>query len=234
MRIYYVVPPAGVTFRSQADAQAAFEGGQVWTCIGWTYIEGGHVRGGLRKSPIGPVPARYSECHYHGEGEDVISVPKAWAMVWAPGRVSALRYVARPGQRKVSYEYGKGRKVDLLEERETKAAEKFNERWAVKSRLIARKAELANYGGWATSSGLRFWYDHEIHWMRRPDRERRKPVVFNPDTACRTVGDRELELYFGSAQHRAYNHIAAEKRQELAMPSDDVLDPKVRYFPVLV
>ena len=243
MKIYYVVPPPGSHYHSSADAQAAFEAGQVWQCIGWTYYEDGQLQGGVRMLDV-PEAMRYSECEVHGEGEDKISVPKAFAMVWTPGRVMALRYSVQHGQRKVSYRYGPGQGKSLLDEHKPTSQGVNPDRRIVAQQLQALDLELAREGGWMTSAGLRFRpvFENEqldvdpfpmVTWRRRTREERMGPLYLDANPACRTLGDRELEKWYTSAQHRAHNPYALRAptatvpggyRTLSPADSDDVLD----------
>lgn len=241
MKIYYVVPPKGKNYRSQADAQAAFEMGEVWRCTGHATVEDGKVTSATRYREF--APARYTQGdRVKIDDESIVYIPHTWALQWAPGRVSLLRYSVRHTQRKVSYHYGRGKGVDLIKKRETNSNERYQSKRVVAKQRHALLHELNNQGGWLTSGGLRFrptFPDEALHLDPFP-MVRWYPSgmtgfpLFDANPACRTLGDRELERWYTSAQHRAYNSFAADRAALGEPDSDDQLDPMVRYFPQLV
>jgi len=121
MKIYYVIPPKGVTFKAAAEAQVHFEQGHAWQCTGWAEVnDRGTIVSTCKFNQA--IPKRYTEGDQVKLGEDdddVLHVPNTWAVQWKPGRVTFLRYRVQGGQRKVSLDYGRGRMVDLREERKT-------------------------------------------------------------------------------------------------------------------
>lgn len=112
MRIYYVIPPHGVNqYKSMADAQAAFEAGERWECVGEAIVNAEGKITGIEKYPETKIPMRYSECHQirHTDedgAETVVAVPKAFAMQWAPGRVALLQYRIQAGEYTVGAQHG--------------------------------------------------------------------------------------------------------------------------------
>lgn len=243
MNIHYVVPPKGVTFKSSADAVAAFESGQVWRLVGTGLAIAGELHNVVKASG----EARFSECEpvRTPEGEIVSGPGKVFLMEWAPGRRIFKQYRPTGFEGAVSFNYGTGRQVALRDERTTKSPEVRREERAVTQEGRLLRAEMKEHGSWATGSGLAFTpvlpnrrMDLDPFPMLVWDRSRSTPVsrdkLFDPDPSIRTPGDRELERWYWSSQHRAYNQHAADAQAYRGGVSDDTMDPEVMYFPKVI
>jgi len=228
MRVFYVIPPNGVNqYRSQADAQAAFESGEVWRCTGHAEVdeETGTLVEVYRYGKS--IPARYTQgCEVKIDEDHIIHVPLTWALQWKPGRVSFLRFKHYGAQRKVSYQYGPGEGKALIKERETSSREKKQDQEIVHKQRRALRHELEHCGGWATSGGIRFrpfllgdgmeyvsfpmvvWHPSGING----------PVSFDANPACRMLGDRELERWYENLARVLYWRHAKAPTQLPANP----------------
>lgn len=238
MIVHIVIPPKGVKFRSQADAQREFEAGQVWQCIGRATLntDGGVYDIELYKTP---VPARYSECVQIRDADDevTLALPKAWALVWAPGRVSAIRYVPNPGERTVGPAFGPVKSDGLREPRTTRSGEVYRTEEEIHAHGRELIQDVIEFGGIKTSGGPVYRINpvRELRWLDRPYAEKAKPVDFDPDPRCKRAGDVELERYFLGVKKGLYNAHARRLNESIhglhgnhrtrrAPDSDDVLD----------
>jgi len=253
MKIYYVIPPKGVTFKAAAEAQVHFEQGHAWQCTGWAEVnDRGTIVSTCKFNQA--IPKRYTEGDQVKLGEDdddVLHVPNTWAVQWKPGRVTFLRYRVQGGQRKVSLDYGRGRMVDLREERKTSSHETATSHAQVRRDLTTMAQDMECLGGLPTSGGPLFRYTkngggrrsngfdyNELTWL--PSGLKDRPE-FDLERRCQTSGDRELERFYTSWLKRTYNPYASPQLSAVgglasgengyftraAPDSDKVTDPGV-------
>jgi len=245
MRIYYVIPPQGMhQYSSQADAQAAFESGEVWKCTGWAEVdEVTRKIQGMQRYQI-PVPARYTQGDMIKVDEETsINVPRTWALQWKPGRVSFLKFKVYQGQRKVSLNYGPGQGKSLLKEQAKPRHEDVLQHSKEFKKLANRILRGECIG--TTGSGLQFQLTKDgPQWLPSG---LTGPVRFDPDVSdepwkpgmprmgeAKTVGDWVLERYymgrkaaagFFSEDNYMYETVFHYRRGS----SDDILDKVVHY-----
>lgn len=209
MKLYYIVPPKGVTYNASALAQLDFEAGMVFRCTGTIDIDAaGRVT--ILEKFAEPIPMRYSECdHHYIGGELVSSVSRKFCLAWKTGRTVMLQNKATGSQRSVGIEWGSGKGTALqADPRTTDGGERFRAFREVRRDQAVLRNQVAKHGSWVTSSGQMV---RPFRLNERPDLLRFPYMVYgerlDPSQGS-GAGDREVQRWYLAAMREAYNPYA--------------------------